>query len=222
MEMTETLEEVIQILIDGIRVEDLLIWCDNRQKGRVKEEENFNLFIGRDKTTVYDQILSLKVFYGRKPYYLPWVELYLIKSPITIKNKSTPFFGSIFEEQLLQLFANCKNLLRIFIDYRNDRETLQELYTGVPIILTRMGFLLYQLGFTWFKDWYFAEGMKEGGIKLQAEKAISDDQRERHKKILQQEIQAYISRSLNEKTQFYQQIKNRLLYLENNIEIIIT
>ncbi|MHA1209321.1 MAG: DUF1122 family protein [Candidatus Freyarchaeota archaeon] len=46
-----------------------------------------------------------------------------------------------------------------------------------------LGYKLFQLGFTWFKDWYFAEGFWEGGVKLQGEKTNEQNRNRQLEKI---------------------------------------
>jgi hypothetical protein len=47
--------------------------------------------------------------------------------------------------------------------------------------------LLWIGGCRWFKDWYFAEGWKEGGIKLQGEKPLNAErEKENTAKIIEE------------------------------------
>ena len=55
---------------------------------------------------------------------------------------------------------------------RIHRETKQGLDRGYPAVVTPLGFLLFAAGCGMtFKDWYFAEGGREGPEKLQGYKA---------------------------------------------------
>lgn len=51
------------------------------------------------------------------------------------------------------------------------RETMKALYAGVPPAATPLGFLIFNSGFHYVKDWYLAEGGHEGPRKLWGEKA---------------------------------------------------
>lgn len=54
------------------------------------------------------------------------------------------------------------------------RDTLRGLYAQIPPAATPLGFLLFNAGFEYIKDWYLAEGGNEGPRKLWAEKAPDD------------------------------------------------
>ncbi|MCS7171517.1 MAG: DUF1122 family protein [Aquificaceae bacterium] len=122
-------------------------------KGRFVEEENITLeVLGR-------RIMHLKAFYGRKPYWKEWVELFHI---------DPEFFGSELEDKLYRILS--RYFRRIFVEYYEDKRTLKELISGMPPEKTRLGLKLLALGYRFFKDWYYPEGWMEGGCKLQAEK----------------------------------------------------
>ena len=57
--------------------------------------------------------------------------------------------------------------------YLNHIETNLGLQKGVPPPITELGYLLWNAGCTWFKDWYFSEGFREGDVKLQGEKPLN-------------------------------------------------
>jgi hypothetical protein len=49
---------------------------------------------------------------------------------------------------------------------------------GIPPALTPIGYLMFRADCGWsFRDWYFAEGGREGPEKLQGFKPVSDMQR---------------------------------------------
>jgi hypothetical protein len=64
--------------------------------------------------------------------------------------------------------------------------------SGFPPPVTRLGFILFRLGFTWFKDWYFPEGLMEGGQKLQGEKPADNEAMIRHLKEIRQEVKIFL------------------------------
>ena len=79
------------------------------------------------------------------------------------------------EEELFHILAELippGGHLSVF--YGVHKVTARALLAGVPPAATPLGFLLWQSGFRWFKDWYFAEGWKEGGMKLQGEKPLNE------------------------------------------------
>lgn len=121
--------------------------------GRFVEEENITL--AKDGK----RLMYIKAFYGRKPYWKEWVELFHI---------DPSFFGSNFEDKLYQIIS--KYFRRVFVEYYEDKQTLEELKAGKPPEETRLGSKLKALGYTYLRDWYYPEGWMEGGYKLQAER----------------------------------------------------
>lgn len=53
----------------------------------------------------------------------------------------------------------------------------QEINGECPEVITHLGFLLFNNGCTWFKEWFLPEGGFEGGQKLQGEKPVSSIQK---------------------------------------------
>ncbi len=124
-------------------------------KGRLNEQVYFLL-----DTKNYSLIMS--IYPGKKPYYRPFAELFAISK--------TSFYGSELEEFLIALFSHELGPGgKLFIAYEDDLETSKKLSQGVPVPLTRLGHIMWDHGFRWFKDWYFAEGFMEGDQKLQGE-----------------------------------------------------
>ncbi|MFN3471073.1 MAG: DUF1122 family protein [Aquificaceae bacterium] len=121
--------------------------------GRFIEEENITLVKDGKK------IMYIKAFYGRKPYWKEWVELFHI---------DPTFFGSYLEDKLYEIIS--KYFRRVFVEYYEDKITLKELKWGKPPEETRLGSKLKALGYSYFRDWYYPEGWMEGGYKLQAER----------------------------------------------------
>jgi len=151
-------------LFSGKRYGDHVYYICRELKGRIRDVKTYAICVDDES-----EVLFLSVFNGRE-HYKPWFEVFNIIKPRF-------FYNTPFETELLQLFYN--NLPpggRVFIEYVRDVETMTQLNRGYPIISTRLGFLMFKTGFTWFKDWYFAEGFMEGNPKLQGEKYLSKEQ----------------------------------------------
>lgn len=123
------------------------------EQGRFLEEENISLHKEGKR------LLFIKAFYGRRPYWKEWVELFHVEPH---------FFGSQEEDELLRIVS--RHFRRVFVEYYEDSQTLEELRRGVPPQETRLGSKLRALGYRYFRDWYYPEGWLEGGYKLQAER----------------------------------------------------
>jgi hypothetical protein len=103
------------------------------------------------------------------------------------------YLNSDIEKKMISLC--CQHLPsagKIFISYDQDMETAKGLMLHIPPPLTRLGFLLFQDGCTWFKDWYFPEGGMEGGQKLQGEKPLDQKNKERQMQEMRKQIMSYI------------------------------
>jgi hypothetical protein len=199
--MNNFLGKAVDAIAEGIEIDNYKIYAKKILKGRFREEENLDICIRNDNNE--SPLLLIKVFYGRTPYYKPWVEFYNIIGRITFAHSDFEYFGSLVEEKLLSLFAHCIGTSeKIFVEYRGDEETRNQLYTGFPVPVTRLGYLLYQKGFTWFKDWYFPEGFMEGEQKLQGEKPSDEASKERHIKDIEHEVGSFVQKMQNSKDLF--------------------
>lgn len=75
-----------------------------------------------------------------------------------------------------------------------DDETGRALRRSVPPAATPAGRALLAAGCRWFKDWYFAEGGREGCTKLQGTLPLDDAHRVRAAHALQEELRAFAAR----------------------------
>lgn len=188
------LENAIEKIVDGISIGEFKLYSKKISKGRFRGEFNLDIYLQKDKEEAL--LLHIKVFYGLKPHYKQWVEFFNINKNITLKGKAIEYFDSIFEEKLLSFFSNAiEPGGKIYVEYYEDRETLDGLSHSFPAPVTRLGYKLFNLGFTWFKDWYFPEGWLEGGEKLQGEKPLDEDSKNRQTRKLHDEISRFLERT---------------------------
>jgi hypothetical protein len=153
------------------------------KRGRFPEEKSVEIYLGYRNT--WRRLLVVKVFEGRPPFYRKWVEVFSIAPTLSFDEVAFKFAGSDLEKDLIKCLSSLIGAgERLFIEYLYDIETWRALELGVPPHLTRLGFMLLENGFTWFKDWYYPEGFMEGSPKLQVEKPVSDEARQRHLKDL--------------------------------------
>lgn len=145
---------LINELVNGIQVGGIYI-KGIADRGRFSEEYNVDLYSG---TGV--KLLTLKVFLGRGRYYGPWVEVFNVNESV---------WGAIDEWLIRQVASYLSPGSVIYVEYLTDRETAVQLQRGYPPALTRLGYLMLKVGFTWFKDWYYPEGWLEGGPKLEGQ-----------------------------------------------------
>lgn len=196
------LKQAITTLSKGLQIDNQVLYGKNVLKGRFHEEVNVDLRLRKDDGEA--NLMFLKVFYGRPPYYKQWVEFFNIHKQVTIENAKIDYFDSLFEETLLQFFAqHIGPGEKIFVEYNNDRETKKQLELGLPVPITRLGYKLFNHGFTWFKDWYFPEGFMEGDQKLQGEKALNEERKRRHLEEIARQVQKFLERTDERSAEWY-------------------
>ncbi len=190
-------EKLTSNLKEGKKIDGYNIYGENFEEGRISRQEYFELMI--EKGEKKRRLMRVSVYYGKSPYYKPWIELFDIQPEPFLENKEFAFFDSQVEDYLLDVFSRKLDKGgRIFIGYYKDKETRSLLSSGSPPPCTRLGFKLFERGFTWFKDWYFAEGFHEGGQKLQGEKAIDEGHRDKHLTTIKKEIKQFLDKEKRE------------------------
>ncbi len=126
------------------------------RRGRFREEVNVDLVLGGRR------VATLKIFFGRKPYYGPWIEVFDVDAG---------FYGSSMEGEVYRIIHRhvpCGTV--VYVEYVNDSDTRSQLFRGEDPSLSRLGLALRGAGMRVVKDWYFPEGWLEGAPKLQAVK----------------------------------------------------
>jgi hypothetical protein len=81
----------------------------------------------------------------------------------------------------------------LMVGYEGD-ETERALRRRVPAPATPLGSAMLDAGCRWFKDWYYPEGGREGGTKLQGTIPLDDVARRRAGEALIQELEAFLER----------------------------
>ncbi len=187
-------EIIVEFVRNGLKAGPYIVRAKKVSKGRFAEEVNIDLTVSLG--SYEEELLHLKVFTGRPPYYRPWIEVFGIRPVIRLGEATLRYFGSVVEDEVLKMLAKAlEDGERLFVEYYTDEETMKALDIGVPPPATRLGLKLLALGFTWFKNWYYPEGFMEGGPKLQAEKPLSEEHKERQLRNLMKELLDFISSS---------------------------
>lgn len=171
---TDGLKRVLAELSTGITIAQYFVIIIDKSPGRFVEEDNLKIALADESDTEF--LLAMKVFWGRVPYYRPWVEVFSIIPEIKLRDRVFKYFGSEVEKWLMVSLGNALPPgSSIFVEYVNDEITSQEISGGVYPPFTRLGYVILKSGFTWFKDWYYSEGLREGNIKLQAQKPLAQE-----------------------------------------------
>jgi len=191
------LNELLEKFKRGYSIGKYVLKADKVEEGRFIEE--FNLKIIIQYNNMCNDLMFMKIFLGRPPHYFPWIELFNIMNKLNFGHENINFFDSDLETSLLEtIFFHLPNGSHIFIEYINDETTRSELTIGVPPPFTRLGYKLLNVGFTWFKDWYFPEGQNEGNPKLQAEKPLSKRHMEHQLNEIEKEAKKFLLRAHKE------------------------
>ncbi len=207
------LNAVVETLKEGIDLENLRIHGKSFKKGRMAHHEYFFLTVETDEES--KRLMRVSLYHGDPPHYHPWIELFGITPELTIGDKKIDFFDSELEDAILDLFSRPLGKGgRIFIEYYDDPETRNMLSVGVPKSCTRLGFKLFERGVTWFKDWYFAEGFREGGQKLQAEKPIDKEHRKKHLRSIKRNAMDFLKRKEENKDKFNKRARSLINQLD--------
>jgi hypothetical protein len=185
------LKNVVKDVVRGIEINGFTVYAKKFVTGRFKEETNLDVYL---KSSIYEEhLLYITVYYGLQPYYRPWVEFFNINRYIKLET-TIEYFDSKIEKHLLELFSRFLGKgEKIYVEYNNDRETSYGLTYGFPPAVTRLGYKLFNLGFTWFKDWYFPEGGNEGGQKLQGEKPLGKKSKNKQLMKIHDEVLAFLN-----------------------------
>jgi hypothetical protein len=137
---------------------------------------------------VLEQPIVSGLFYEGSKYIKPWLEIEY--SPISGDERDPD------GEALFQLLAE---LIppggHISVAYLDHKITARALISGVPAAATQIGYLLWRCGCRWYKDWYFAEGWKEGGIKLQGEKPLTEERARENTAKIVAELTEFLKKS---------------------------
>ncbi|RZN39840.1 MAG: DUF1122 domain-containing protein [Methanophagales archaeon ANME-1-THS] len=146
--------------LDGRRLGSYTLRLGEVKKGAFAGVVSFSLRIN-------EHSIVSGLYYTGSTWIRPWMEIDY--SPVT---------GAEVDEAGEKLFQLLSELIppggHLSVSYIDHRMTARALLAGVPPAATPLGFLLWRSGCRWFKDWYFAEGWKEGGIKLQGGKPLDE------------------------------------------------
>ncbi len=190
-------ETCIKLLSKGISTNSGVIGITDLLPGRSSSEKRATIFLKQKRERV--NLMDIIFFAGVKPWYHPWIEIVYTFDMHEDDNRLFSYFDSDIEQRLIHLFCNALPPAgKLFVSYDADDETRRGLMMNIPMVLSRLGFLMYMNGCTWFKDWYFPEGGFEGGQKLQGEKPLDINHKKRHLCQLKEEVSDFILNKNNE------------------------
>lgn len=196
-------------------LEDYDLVLTRVRRGRFPEECDFELRLEAPGEAEVSQpvIEGGKYFAGRIPLLVPWCEFtYRPVVRFLESGRTADLSGTRSEERL---FAILTGLLpaggRMFVDYGEEagEVTSRSLKREVPAPLTPLGYLMWRSGFRWFKDWYYSEGWREGGQKIQGTLPLNEDVRRQREEEIHAEIRGFLAELSREEASIETEIRSR-------------
>ncbi|MCY0860032.1 MAG: DUF1122 family protein [Sulfolobaceae archaeon] len=169
-------------------ISNYIIKVKDIKNTHIRELITFDLYLG-------ERFVGKVFYFSGRGEYKPWFELDYHPWP---REEN-------LEVDLFKLFYDSLEPgSRFFVSYVRDKKTSEMLYKGYHPAETPLGRSLLLAGFTWFKDYYFAEGGNEGFQKLQANKPISEEARikelsELLNEVMDPEVKAIINMLINKR-----------------------
>jgi hypothetical protein len=167
--------------LDGKKLGEHTLHVGAVQKGAFAGVFSFSLL-------VKEQTIVSGLYYTGSKWIRPWMEIDY--TPITGSERDS--IGEALFQLLSELIPPGGHLS---VSYLDHKVTARALLAGVPPAATPIGFLLWRSGFRWFKDWYFAEGWKEGGIKLQGEKPLNEARKRANTQKIVEEVTDFLTKT---------------------------
>jgi len=140
-----------------------------------------------------DNILMDTSIASGRPGIFNYIEMGNIREVLSINGILVSYFDSKVEDVILGYFSGLLGRADIIhVPYYNDQETWHQLQSDTPPVLSRLGYKLFKLGFSWFKDFYIAEGWCEGPVKLTAEKPVDEEMVRRNLASIRKDVVRYL------------------------------
>lgn len=196
--------------LEGSEIGQYTILIGSHSEGRFPEEINFKLYLENyNGERSKNPVIHGKYFSGRCELYTPWFEIDF-EEKVNFESKSVDILkedlGEIIFQKLVDIIPPGG---RIMVSYLHHEETKNALQRNIPSPATPIGFLLFQSGCVWFKDWYFPEGGWEGSIKLQGEKPVNEESKEKGLQEIRRKLNAFLERENNRSEEIFKAAKKR-------------
>ncbi len=107
-----------------------------------------------------------------------WVELIRYEAAPTFGEQAVDLAGEGLDLPLFQMLSALVppgGHLMVEYDSPGQKASERALTLGYPPVTSPLGYLMFQVGCRSFRDWYIAEGGREGPRKLQAFKPLNEE-----------------------------------------------
>jgi len=150
------------------------------ERGDTDSYGRYRFTVGRGEDTVAEG-----KFYPGNDHIDPWIE---VRAHMELRP------GDEDHRSFFEALASCLEPgSHIMVPYMEHDRTAEQLNVDVPVPATPLGFLLWNAGFHWFKDWYIAEGFREGGQKIQANLPVDEETRREHEQQHERDLEEFIA-----------------------------
>lgn len=169
--------------------------------GRFVEHAYFVIHLARDNLVSFDPVFSGVFSAGRPSQSIAgWVDGDYFETASFPDGSRISLSERALDEELFKMLGELVpaggSLMVSYTLFSKEskvhRETKLGLDRGYPPVVTPLGFLLFIAGCGMgFKDWYFAEGGREGPEKLQGYKPIDEEVARQKAEQMLQELRAF-------------------------------
>jgi len=187
----ESPEQQLERVIGGRGLDGYSLELSDFKPGRTERETYFNIFLQRESRSSLHPIIQGLFFMGRGEYIKAWIEFRYAPIAEFPEGFSVDLEEAGLTSEIISILGELVppggSIMIIYgaEPYHLHMETERGLKIGFPPQVTPLGYYLWNNGFRWFKDWYFPEGWREGGMKLQATRPLDEDvRRDRQNKAL--------------------------------------
>jgi len=161
--------------LDGFDVDGYTLTITEPEPTKLRGAWLFALSLKNHDGRISAPIIEGRYFEGRGKWIRPWLEIEY--------RSHNDFDIELSRDSEIRLFEALSSILppggHLMVKYGELKDTARALTVNVPPPATPLGFLFWQAGFRWFKDWYFPEGWMEGGEKLQGNKPLNEEQEQK-------------------------------------------
>lgn len=175
--------------LEGLDIRGYLLHVGEEKQLRLSGWKGIKLYLMNPGGDMTDQPVIEGIFSrGRNGKIQPWMDLTYREEVQFNTNRGRKGTKVRLDEASIdgELFRHLGALIppggHLMVSYEGSddihRDTLRGLYAKIPPPATPLGFLIFNAGFQYIKDWYLAEGGHEGPRKLWGEKS-PDREREK-------------------------------------------
>ncbi len=193
--------------LNDSEINDYKLKIGSIEPGRFEGEINFTIFLEKNGKLSDNSLVEGKFYFGNRKFHDPWIDFHY-QEKVMVGEEQVDISGG----EDLTIFQEISSILppgsRMMVAYTNHGETYRGLNLGFPVPITPIGFLLWKSDFRWFKNWYFAEGFREGHIKLQGNKPVNKENRIKNLLRTQKELNQFLNKELSTE-EIHQKAKKR-------------